>query len=76
MLIAVSFITYLIFMKSPAAIPRRGSPAERRRRRTSQNIREKWGFDDPFYVQYGKMMEGLNGLPGPHSSTSLVLDTS
>jgi hypothetical protein len=38
------------------------------------NIREKWGFDKPFYVQYARMMQkAANGLtPGPHSEYDIL----
>ena len=38
------------------------------------NIRKKWGFDKPFYVQYVRMMEKVgNGLlPGPHSEYDIL----
>jgi peptide/nickel transport system permease protein len=58
-LIAVSFITYLIFVKIPG-----GDPAIRiaGRTATDQNIadiREKLHLDDPFYEQYWGMMKSL-----------------
>jgi peptide/nickel transport system permease protein len=58
-LVAVSFITYLIFVKIPG-----GDPAQRiaGRTATSQNIadiRQKLHLDDPFYDQYWGMMKAL-----------------
>jgi peptide/nickel transport system permease protein len=58
-LIAVSFITYLIFIKIPG-----GDPAQRiaGRTATDQNIAditEKLHLDDPFYDQYWGMMKSL-----------------
>jgi peptide/nickel transport system permease protein len=58
-LVAVSFITYLIFIKIPG-----GDPAQRiaGRTATDQNIadiREKLRLDDPFYEQYWAMMQSL-----------------
>ncbi|MFL5944785.1 MAG: ABC transporter permease, partial [Gaiellaceae bacterium] len=58
-LVAVSFITYLIFIKIPG-----GDPAQRiaGRTATDQNIadiREKLRLDDPFYEQYWAMMNSL-----------------
>ena len=58
-LIAVSFITYLIFVKIPG-----GDPAFRIAGRTAtqqniQDIREKLHLDDPFYEQYWGMMKSL-----------------
>jgi peptide/nickel transport system permease protein len=58
-LIAVSFITYLIFVKIPG-----GDPAQRiaGRTATDQNIadiRQKLHLDDPFYDQYWGLMKSL-----------------
>src|SRR5919199_1556393 len=58
-LIAVSFITYLIFVKIPG-----GDPATRiaGKLATDQNmadIRRKLHLNDPFYVQYWGMMKSL-----------------
>ncbi len=56
-LIAVSFLTFCIFIIIPG-----GDPAERMAGKNATdeniaNIRETWGFDQPFYVQYAKMMQ-------------------
>jgi len=58
-LIAVSFITYLIFIKIPG-----GDPAQRIAGRTATDaniadIRDKLHLDDPFYEQYWGMMKSL-----------------
>src|SRR6476659_10451313 len=58
-LIAVIFITYLIFIKIPG-----GDPAQRIAGRTATDaniadIRAKLHLDDPFYVQYWGMMQSL-----------------
>src|SRR5712691_9425471 len=58
-LIAVSFITYLIFIKIPG-----GDPAIRiaGRLATDQNIadiKRKLGLTQPFYVQYWDLMKSL-----------------
>jgi peptide/nickel transport system permease protein len=39
-----------------------------------QNIREKWGFDKPFYVQYVRMMQkaGTGLLPGTHGEYDIL----
>ena len=59
MLIAVSFITYLIFVKIPG-----GDPAFRIAGRTAtqqniEDIRHKLRLNDPFYDQYWAMMKSL-----------------
>src|SRR5712691_3065652 len=56
-LIAVSFIVFLIFIVVPG-----GDPAERIAGRTAtqqniENIRHDWGFDKAFYLQYYEMMK-------------------
>jgi peptide/nickel transport system permease protein len=58
-LIAVSFITYLIFVKIPGGDP---APRIAGRTATDQNIadiREKLHLNDPFYEQYWGMMQSL-----------------
>jgi peptide/nickel transport system permease protein len=74
-LIAVSFITYLIFVKIPG-----GDPAFRIAGRTAtaqniENIREKLHLNDPFYEQYWAMMKSLfNGTLVSYSSQLNVVD--
>jgi peptide/nickel transport system permease protein len=56
-LAAVSFLTFCIFIVIPG-----GDPAERMAGKNATdeniaNIRETWGFDQPFYVQYATMMK-------------------
>ena len=58
-LIAVSFITYLIFVQIPG-----GDPAQRIAGRTATDaniadIREKLHLNEPFYSQYWAMMQSL-----------------
>jgi peptide/nickel transport system permease protein len=58
-LIAVSFIVYIIFFKIPG-----GDPAQRIAGRTATQaninaIHDRLGLDKPFYVQWYKMMEQL-----------------
>ena len=58
-LVAVSFITYLIFIQIPG-----GDPAQRIAGRTATDaniadIREKLHLNDPFYSQYWAMMQSL-----------------
>jgi len=67
-LFAVSLLVFVVFIIVPG-----GDPASRiaGKSPTAQNIiniRKKWGFDKPFYVQYVRMMEkAVNGLrPGHH----------
>jgi peptide/nickel transport system permease protein len=71
-LVAVSFITYLIFIKIPG-----GDPAPRIAGRTATDaniadIREKLHLNDPFYSQYWAMMKSL--FTGDLKSYSSQLD--
>ena len=73
-LFAVSLLVFIVFILIPG-----GDPAERMAGKNPtpeniQNIREKWGFDKPFYVQYVRMMEkaGNGLLPGPHSEYDIL----
>lgn len=74
-LVAVSFITYLIFIQVPG-----GDPAERIAGRTATDaniadIRAKLHLDDPFYVQYWGMMQSLfNGSLKSYASQLNVVD--
>jgi peptide/nickel transport system permease protein len=74
-LIAVSFITYLIFVKIPG-----GDPAFRIAGRTAtaqniEDIRQKLRLDDPFYEQYWAMMKSLfSGTLVSYSSQLNVVD--
>jgi peptide/nickel transport system permease protein len=74
-LVAVSFITYLIFIKIPG-----GDPAPRIAGRTATDaniadIREKLNLNDPFYEQYWGMMKSLfNGTLVSYSSQLNVVD--
>lgn len=56
-LAVVSFLTFCIFIIIPG-----GDPAERMAGKNATdeniaNIRETWGFDEPFYTQYANMMK-------------------
>jgi peptide/nickel transport system permease protein len=58
-MIAVTFIVFVIFIVVPG-----GDPAERiaGKNATAQNIvniRHSWGFDQPFYVQYYDLMKKM-----------------
>jgi peptide/nickel transport system permease protein len=65
-LFAVSLLVFIVFILVPG-----GDPADRMAGKNPtpenvENIRKKWGFDKPFYVQYVRMMQkAANGLlPG------------
>jgi peptide/nickel transport system permease protein len=72
-LFGVSLLVYVVFILVPG-----GDPAERMAGKNPLpenivNIRKKWGFDKPFYVQYVKMMEKAgNGLIGKHGEYDIL----
>jgi peptide/nickel transport system permease protein len=73
-LIMVSILVFVIFILVPG-----GDPAERMagKNPTQQNIiniRKKWGFDRPFYIQYVRMMQkaGTGLIPGPHGQYDVL----
>jgi peptide/nickel transport system permease protein len=73
-LFAVTLMVFAIFILIPG-----GDPAERMAGKNPtpqniQNIRDKWGFDKPFYVQYARMMQkaGTGILPGKHSEYDIL----
>ena len=73
-LFAVSLLVFIVFILIPG-----GDPAERMAGKNPtpeniQNIREKWGFDKPFYVQYVRMMQkaGNGLLPGTHGEYDIL----
>ncbi len=69
-LTVVSFVVFAIFILIPG-----GDPAQRIAGRTAtqqniENIRKSWGFDRPWYVQYGEMMKKMfNSLRPGYDST-------
>jgi peptide/nickel transport system permease protein len=69
-LAVVSFVVFAIFILIPG-----GDPAQRIAGRTAtqqniENIRKSWGFDQPWYVQYGDMMKKMfNSLRPGYEST-------
>ena len=56
-LVAVSFIVFVIFIIIPGGDPATRIAGKNATDENIANIRETWGFDQPFYVQYGKMMQ-------------------
>src|SRR4051812_40693885 len=58
-LAVVSVVVFVIFVKIPG-----GDPASRIAGRTAspesvERVRESFGFDKPWYVQYGRMMKQI-----------------
>ena len=73
-LFMVSLLVFVVFILIPG-----GDPAERMAGKNPlpaniTNIRKQWGFDQPFYVQYGRMMQkAFTGLaPGSHSEYAVL----
>ena len=56
-LIAVSFITFLIFIVVPGGDPATRLGGKNATDQSIANIKHDFGFDRPFYVQYVKMMQ-------------------
>jgi len=73
-LFAVSVLVFIIFILVPGGDPASRMAGKNPTAENVQNIREKWGFDRPIYVQYVKMMEkAANGLlPGPHGEYDIL----
>jgi peptide/nickel transport system permease protein len=56
-LAVVSFLTFCIFIVIPGGDPATRMAGKNATDENIANIRETWGFDQPFYVQYAKMMK-------------------
>ena len=73
-LFLVSLLVFVIFIEIPGGDPASRMAGRNPTRQNILNIREKWGFDEPFYVQYYEMMKkaatGL--LPGDHSQYDVL----
>jgi peptide/nickel transport system permease protein len=73
-LFAVSVLVYIIFILIPGGDPASRMAGKNPLPENITNIRHQWGFDQPFYVQYVKLMEkaGTGLLPGQHSQYSIL----
>src|SRR5918912_1942185 len=73
-LLAVSFIVFIVFILVPGGDPAVRMAGKNPTQQNVINIRKKWGFDKPFYVQYVQMMKkaatGL--LPGRHGEYDVL----
>ncbi|MDH4112335.1 MAG: ABC transporter permease [Actinomycetota bacterium] len=63
-LFIVSLLTFLIFVKLPAADPARRATGRSTTPEQVEAAREAFGLDKPLYVQYGRFAKGLIPLPG------------
>jgi peptide/nickel transport system permease protein len=74
-LLAVSFITFAIFIVIPGGDPAVRMAGKNATDENIANIRETWGFDQPFYTQYVKMLEKIfNGELISYSTQQNVID--
>jgi peptide/nickel transport system permease protein len=73
-LFLVSFLVFVIFIVVPGGDPASRMAGRNPTRQNVVNIRKKWGFDRPFYVQYYEMMKkaGTGLLPGPHGQYNVL----
>ena len=73
-LFAVSFLVFVVFIIVPGGDPASRIAGKNPTQQNIVNIRKKWGFDRPFYVQYVRMMEkaGTGLLPGHHGPYSVL----
>jgi peptide/nickel transport system permease protein len=73
-LLLVTFLVFIIFIEVPGGDPASRMAGRNPTRQNIINIREKWGFNDPFYVQYYEMMKkAFTGLlPGEHSQYDVL----
>jgi peptide/nickel transport system permease protein len=73
-LFGVSVLVYVVFILIPGGDPASRMAGKNPLPANVQNIRKKWGFDQPFYVQYVKMMEkaATGVLPGKHGEYDVL----
>src|SRR5947199_274078 len=73
-LFAVSILVFLIFIIVPGGDPASRIAGKHPTPQNVVNIKKKWGFDKPFYVQYYEMMKkvGTGLLPGNHSQYDVL----
>jgi peptide/nickel transport system permease protein len=74
-LLAVSFITFAIFIVIPGGDPAVRMAGKNATDENIANIRETWGFDQPFYTQYVKMLQKVfNGDLISYTTQQNVID--
>ena len=73
-LFAVSLLVFGVFILLPGGDPAQRMAGKNPTPENIHNIREQWGFDKPFYVQYARMMQkAFTGLtPGPHNEYDIL----
>src|ERR1043166_558425 len=73
-LFGISLLVYVVFILVPGGDPAQRMAGKNPLPANIANIREKWGFDKPFYVQYVRMMQkAFTGvLPGKHGENNIL----
>jgi peptide/nickel transport system permease protein len=73
-LFAVSVLVFIVFILVPGGDPADRMAGKNPTPQNVQNIREKWGFNRPVYVQYVLMMKkaGTGLLPGKHGEYDIL----
>jgi peptide/nickel transport system permease protein len=73
-LFAVSLLVFIIFFLIPSGDPAARMAGKNPTPGNIANIRKKWGFDKPFYVQYIEMMKkaGTGLVPGKHGEYDVL----
>jgi peptide/nickel transport system permease protein len=73
-LFAVSVLVFIVFILVPGGDPADRMAGKNPTPQNVQNIRKKWGFDRPVYVQYVLMMKkaGTGFLPGKHGEYDIL----
>jgi peptide/nickel transport system permease protein len=73
-LFGVSVLVFIVFILLPGGDPAQRMAGKNPTPQNIVNIRKKWGFDQPFYVQYVKMMQkaGTGLLPGTHGEYDIL----
>jgi peptide/nickel transport system permease protein len=73
-LFAVSVLVFIVFVLVPGGDPALRMAGKNPSQQNIVNIRKKWGFDRPIYVQYVRMMQkAANGvLPGKHGEYDIL----
>jgi peptide/nickel transport system permease protein len=73
-LFGVSVLVYVVFILVPGGDPASRMAGKNPLPANVQNIRKKWGFDQPFYIQYVRMMQkaATGVLPGKHGEYDIL----
>jgi peptide/nickel transport system permease protein len=73
-LFAVSVLVFIVFVLVPGGDPAERMAGKNPSQQNIVNIRKKWGFDRPIYVQYVRMMQkaGNGFLPGKHGEYDIL----